>query len=281
MTLSFLRGAAISLMLALGAGALRADEAPVPDPVGQIVTAMRGAEMIAVMRLEGEQYGDALSQQYLGSPGTAGWITQVDAIYDRTLTIDRITEGMRGALQGADTDAILTFLTSQTGTRFAEAELQARRAMLDPQIEAAALASGRQAVAAQSPRALQLGRMMDATDMVSTNTALTLNDLLALFHGLRDGQFPGLDMSDAQILEIVSSQASDLDRTTTDWLHGYLQLAYSSISDADVDAYIAFLETPAGQAFNAATFATFGTISEDINTALGHALAEAAGRKPL
>lgn len=281
MTFSFLRGAALGLMMALGAGGLRADEAPRIDPVVQIVTAMRTDDMIAVMRLEGAQYGDTLSQQYLGSPGTDAWAAQVAAIYDRTLTAARVVEEMRPALQGADTAAILAFLTGQTGARFAEAELQARRAMLDPQTEAAAIAAARKAVAGQSARAVQLGRMMDATDMVSTNTALTLNDLLALFHGLRDAHFPGLDMSDAQMLDIVSAQADGLDQSTAEWLHGYLQLAYSSISDADVEAYIAFLETPAGQAYNAATFAAFGAISEDINTALGRALADAARRKPL
>jgi hypothetical protein len=56
----------------------------------------------------------------------------------------------------------------------------------------------------------------------------------------------------------------------------FLTLTYQPLSDADLQAYIAFSKTPAGQRVNAAMFqaydALFDEISRDLGRAFGLAL---------
>jgi hypothetical protein len=50
-------------------------------------------------------------------------------------------------------------------------------------------------------------------------------------------------------------------------------MAYSPLEDAELETYITFAMTPAGQALNRALFTGFGKAYEDISYALGRAVA--------
>jgi hypothetical protein len=57
------------------------------------------------------------------------------------------------------------------------------------------------------------------------------------------------------------------------WLFSYLSLAYQPLSDADLDAYIAFSETPAGQRLNTIIFTAFDEAFRQVSFDLGRASA--------
>ena len=51
----------------------------------------------------------------------------------------------------------------------------------------------------------------------------------------------------------------------------YLGLAYQPLSEADLDAYIAFMESPAGKRLNAAMFVAFDQVFRKVSYNLGRA----------
>ena len=61
-----------------------------------------------------------------------------------------------------------------------------------------------------------------------------------------------------------------------DWVYPFLTLAYQPLSDDELQSYIDFSETPAGQRVNAAMFqaydAVFDQISRDLGRSFGIAL---------
>ena len=61
----------------------------------------------------------------------------------------------------------------------------------------------------------------------------------------------------------------EIRRTTTEWVMSFLLLAYQPLSDADLETYIAFSQTPAGQDMNRAVFNAFDQMFIDISRSLG------------
>ena len=49
-------------------------------------------------------------------------------------------------------------------------------------------------------------------------------------------------------------------RETEDWLYPFMSLAYQPLTDAELQAYLAFSETAGGQRLNAAVFAAFDVV---------------------
>lgn len=64
---------------------------------------------------------------------------------------------------------------------------------------------------------------------------------------------------------------------TVDWLLPFLTLAYQPLTDAELQDYIDFSETPAGKKVNAAMFAAFdqmfATISQDLGRTVARQMA--------
>ena len=72
---------------------------------------------------------------------------------------------------------------------------------------------------------------------------------------------------------LIQIDDSTRSATTGGWLLTFLGLAYQPLSDADLDAYIAFSETPAGQVLNRAQFAAFDALFAEVSHRLGVAAA--------
>ena len=72
-------------------------------------------------------------------------------------------------------------------------------------------------------------------------------------------------MTEDQILTDVWSQEADIRENTTDWLFSFLFMAYAPLDDADLEAYIAFSQTDAGETINRAMFDSFDELFTGIN----------------
>jgi hypothetical protein len=73
----------------------------------------------------------------------------------------------------------------------------------------------------------------------------------------------------------VWGQEGQIRSDTEGWLHAYLGLAYAPLTEAELDAYIAFWETPAGKRLNAVLFAAFDQVFTGVSKELGRATGQA------
>jgi hypothetical protein len=78
-----------------------------------------------------------------------------------------------------------------------------------------------------------------------------------------------MGLSQSDMLAEVWAQEGDLRRETEDWLYPFLNLAYQPLSIADLDAYIAFSNSAAGRAINAALFVAFDVLGKDQSRGMG------------
>lgn len=262
--------AALALPLAMARPAQAADAAE----VDQLWRLMLMPEVIEVMRAEGRDYGASLDEDMLGGQGGPGWAAEVAVIYDPAKMTMQSKAAFAEALAGADVSAAIAFFESGIGARAVQLEYQARQTMLDPEADEAAKAGAQEMRQRKPPRLAQLTRLAEANDLFESNVSGAMNANLAFFRGLASGGALDPDMDEAAILTEVWSQEPGVRADTVDWVYSFMTLAYQPLSDAELDLYIAFSESPAGQVLNRATFAAFDDMFVDISYALGAGLAK-------
>lgn len=262
---------ALACGLSLAAGPVIAQE--LPSPEDQLFAALQLPEIIAVMRSEGIAYGAKIGADLFPGAVDSDWSAQVELIYDTGRMTDQARAAFRAELAGADIAPMLAFFITEPGASFAALEVSARTAMLDPSVDAASKEIAALASAENTPRFQLVQRFARANDLIDTNVVAAMNSNYAFYLGLMDGGAAQPGVTEAEVLASVWEQEAQIRDTTTEWVTSFLLMAYQPLPDADIEAYIAFSETPAGAALNQAVFTAFDGMFVDISRALGVASA--------
>lgn len=246
------------------------------QPVGDLARLLRIDDLMVVMRDEGVAYGADLEAELFPGAGGARWQRHVARIYDPA-SMQRRFDAVFGPEMAADPvaqDATRGFFASERGQRIVDLELAARRALLDEAVEQAARVQVDEMRRADDPRIDAIDRFARANDLIEQNVAGALNASLAFYRGMAaGGAFEG-GLTEGQMLADVWSQEAEVRREMQEWLFPFLALAYQPLSDDDLQAYVAFSETPAGQTLNAAIFAGFAAVFDAVSQDLGLAAAQ-------
>lgn len=236
----------------------------------QLYIALRLPEILDVMRQEGLAYGAKIGEDLFATgPVDPDFTARVAAIYDLDQMRAQSEAAFAVQLAGKDVTAMLAFFTSEPGRSFSALELSARTAQLDEAIDAAAKETAAMAMADNTPRYQLVQRFADANDLIETNVVGALNSNFAFYQGLRQGGAMQAGVTDDEVLANVWDQESEIRRTTTEWVISFLLMAYQPLSDADLETYIAFSQTPAGVDLNQAVFNAFDQMFIDISKSLG------------
>jgi len=230
-------------------------------------------EIIDIMREEGLSYGDTIGADLFAAEPSAEWDMTVAAIYDPEVMIGMVRRDFEIALSDADLDPMIAFFGSEQGQAIVGLEVSARRALLDPAVEEASEDAAAIAAADSDPRLDLVAEFVEVNDLIETNVAGSLNSNLAFYEGLVDGRAFGGALTEEQILTDVWAQEADIRESTTDWLFSFLFMAYAPLEDADLEAYIAFSQTEAGEQINSAMFDSFEDLFTGISRSLGRAAA--------
>jgi len=246
-------------------------------PVSQVaplVEALGLPDLLPVLRAEGLAYADDLAAGMFPGRDPARWTGMAGRIYrtDRMRAV--MEQHLARGLSAADVDALVGFFTSDLGQRIVALEVSAREALLDEAVDEASREMLDRMRAEDDPRLEVLRRFIDANDLVERNVVGALNSNFAFYEGLDAGGAFGGEMSEAQMLADVWNQEAEIRDETIDWAYSYLGMAYRPLSDAEIDAYVALSQTPAGQALNAALFDAFDALFVEISRDLGRAAAQ-------
>ena len=273
-----LRRVFLGMALALGVVWAGLPAAAGAEQRAELLEALRLPELIEIMRSEGLDHGAEIGESLLGPRDGPGWAATVAAIYGRERMLGIMTERLEVELASAEAEvaAMLGFFASGQGQRLVELEISARRAMLDPEIEAAARDRWAEMAEDGGDRVEALRRFADVADLIEANVVGGLNSTYAFYIGLMDGELRGGWVGRGEVLADVMAQEPEIRAEIEEWLFAYLSLAYGPVGAADLDAYIAFFETPAGERLNVALFAAFHemfeTLSRDLGLAAGRIL---------
>lgn len=236
-----------------------------------LLEALKIAETIEIMRLEGQSYGGELATDLAPHADQVAWAGVVDQIYDTEKMYDLIAAEFENELAQTDLAPILTYYQSEDGREIVALELAARRAFLDPETEAMAVTRFGNINATGSNLLDQVEVLIQDSDLVELNVAGALNSDLMFYRGLNDGG--AFALTEDEILTDVWSQENEVRRSSREWLQSFLMMAYEPLKPAQLDDYAAFYRTSEGRDLNRAIFAAFDEMYEEISYLLGLAVA--------
>ena len=240
--------------------------------IDALLRATRLESLVHVVATEGARHGLGLEASLFPGRGGVAWGRVVSSIQAPERLVPVLTETIRGELGADELAAASIFFASALGRKVAAREVEARRAMLDADVEAEAMA----AVALPDPtddRAALVDEVIETLDLVGANVSGGLNANYAFYRGLGDGGALARRLTEREMLAMVWGQEPEVRASMTRWLTAYLSRAYAPLSDQELRDYIAFLGTKAGRRWSAALFAGFGRVFEETSYELGLAAA--------
>jgi len=176
-------------------------------------------------------------------------------------------------LSPEDVAQVTLFYSTDLGQRIVSGELTAWRAISDEATEEAANAAYFQLLEDNGARADLLSRFIEINGFIDLNVQGALNSNYAFYRGLSDAGAYEQALPPAMMLNEVWGQEPEIRRETVLWLNSFQLMAYEGLSDAEMETYIAFSDTPAARAYNAALFAGFDAVFETMSYRLGSAAA--------
>lgn len=224
-----------------------------------------------VMRDEGLALGAEMDRDVLGGNGGNFWTNRIAKLYDEKRIVRHVAGALAEGLSEAQVAEVTAFFDTPRGRRILTLETDARRAMIDDDIEQVARQTYEDLRGSDDPRLALISEFIEVNDLLERNVAGALSSDYRFTRGMVEGG--ALAMSDGDILSEVWEREDEVREDTASWLYGFLLLAYGPLSDDDLADYIAFSETPAGQALNAALFDGFESYFADISFMLGFSVA--------
>ena len=243
-----------------------------PKEVAALHEALQLDRIIAIMRKEGMEHGEALAVDMFPQ-SAGGWENTIRSIYDEEAMRDLVTARFAAALEDTDAGPLLAFFGSGLGQRIISLEVEAREAMLAPDVEAVAEENWAEMLAGNDPRVPLLERFLAANDLVESNVTGSMNASYAFYQGLSEGAAFDGALSEEEILADVWAQEDGIRIDTEDWVYSYIALAYGPLSDAEIDTYTELSLTEEGQDLNRALFDAFDAMYVSLSRALGRAAA--------
>lgn len=236
-----------------------------------LVDVLKLREAAEILRVEGVESAAQLNEDMLEGQGGASWQIQLDAIYDPDRMIEMVRSALEAELEGALLEDVIDFFAANPGARIVTLENTARDAIRDPAVEEAARARFAEVEGSDDARLALIDELVASGDMINRNVTNAMNANVQFLRGLVDGD--AAEMTEDEMLSSVSGDLEEMTEDTRGWLFGYMLLAYSPLEIDELEAYLAFSTTPAGEALNRALFDGFGRSYEDISYALGRAVA--------
>ena len=247
--------------------------APAADRIGALDQLLGLDGLFEILAEEGSKQGADLEQSMFPGQGGDRWAATVRRIYTLPPIRARFDTVFHRALADnpAMFDAVEGFFGSERGQRIIRLEIEARRAMLDTEVEEAAEVAAERMKEDRDPKLRQIRRLIEAGDMVEQNVASSMTGLLAFNTGLAETAPARLRTPQDVLMEQVRGQERQIRAEIITWLGAYMALAYGPLDEADMDAYAAFLETPEGRHFFAAMVEGFDQALRPVMQDLGHA----------
>ncbi|MBO9449727.1 DUF2059 domain-containing protein [Tropicibacter sp. R16_0] len=238
----------------------------------RLARAMKLDEVAEILRAEGLRYGASIDDDMLAGQGGDHFARVISDIYQEDRIVSAIRAGMEVHLDDETLSDSVAFFSSDLGQTIISLENSARRAFADPTIEDAA--RERYEATSSDDRFLQqLETYIEANNLVEQNVDGALTADYNFYLGLAEGN--GAPRDDQGMLATILEGREDIRADTQDWLYGFLMMAYSPLSEQQMDDNIAFSRTKAGIALNTALFEGFDDLYNRISFDLGLAVARA------
>lgn len=244
------------------------------EQIAPLIEATGVPELMEIIRAEGLSHAASLEADMFPGRGRARWSDMVDRIYDPARMLDLFAVEMAERTPPGQIDPVVDFYGAELGQRIVSLELSAREALLEPAVEAA---SNEYLALLQDEGGARLDLLEEfagVNDLVESNVSAALNANFAFYTGLNNAGGFGEIREEGEMLREIWSQEEQIRFETALWVMSYLAMAYQPLDDRELDAYIGFSRSEAGQQLNANLFHAFDELFQVISYEMGMAAAQ-------
>ena len=235
-------------------------------------------ELFEIMAEEGRQSVLADGADALQGRTLTDFTRAVGQIYDAERMHADFLAALMAELEGAGdvVEDALEFAGTELGREVLQLEISARRALLEEEVDEVARmalhdARRSDATDARAARLDLVRARVAANDLIELNVSLGMNTSLAYYQGLF-AENALMELGAEDMLQMVWMQEPAIRVEIEDWIESYFLMSYQPLSDADLEAYIAYVSTPLAKAFNRAMFRAFDAVFSEISLAVGRVL---------
>ncbi len=236
--------------------------------------ALEMGEVFEILKEEGIEAGIGIAEEDEAITVSPAWTARLASIY----SVEKMEAVFRGAmidspdLEGSE--AAIAFFESELGQTIVRIELDARKALNNEELEK--VVRGRvETMRDDEPERIGLyDDFIAVNDLVESNVMGALNSNLAFYRGMATSENYREAMTESFMISTVWGQEPEIREEMEDWTINFSVLAYGTLSETDMQAYIDMSETEAGQNLNTALFAGFDAVFEMQSFELGRAMAE-------
>ncbi len=242
-----------------------------PEEIERLSGLIGVDELIEIVRDEGMVQAEELRESMFPDASVARWGGVQAKIYDPLRLSDTFGKVFAGELAEAEIAPLLEFFESEAGRQVIRLEIDARQAIMEPDVEQVAREVYLERAVEGGPRLDLLDRFVEANDLIEYNVMGAMNASLAFYRGLSDGG--ALEMTESDMLREVWGQEQEIRHDSSEWLYGYMLMAYEPLGDGELQAYIDMSGSDQGRVLNRALFAGFDAMFDEVSYALGRAAA--------
>lgn len=266
------RRSAVALLVTVAAAVMSLSAAAEPafEPA-ELSDAYQLEALFEIVAQEGREDAADIGAEVTGSDGSSGWERAMARLYDPARLLENFLSELEQEFprQPEAFDAAIAFARSTPGAQMVQLEVDARAAMLDPDIEQMARERLGEAREADAGTLAFVDARIEANDLIEGNVSLGLNSALAYFVGFAQTAPGALQPEAGRIMADVWQQEGAIRAEITDWLRAYFLLAYAPLDDEARAAVLDHAASPEGVAFNTAMFNAFDRLYSGLSRALG------------
>lgn len=253
--------------------ALAITSASASSLIDRYYAALHMDEVFEILRSEGVEAGQGMTED--GQIGASpAWTARLGQIY----AIDKMDALFRHALENntafEGSEEAIAFFETDLGSKIARLELDARVALAVEGMEDQIRERVSEMRGEDPDRIAMYQTFIDVNDLVESNVSGALNANLSFYQGMASNPAFGDGMTEDFMLTTVWAQEGEIREDMKDWTMNFSTLAYSVLSNEDVQQYIDISTVPSGQKLNAVLFAGFDKVFEVQSYELGRATAE-------
>lgn len=258
--------ALFAAVLVICAGALQAKNGEEQD-LAALMELLHFTQVTEVLVEEGRGLADDFAEQGLGVPQFA-WEEMLGKLYHPKTMLMAMEMELGKALDGVDLAPMTAFFSGELGQKIARLELEARRALTEEAAQDAANAAWA-ALDPDTARAQLIEDYVNVNDLIDLNVVGALNSDLAYYEGLWQSVDTQTTATSEDLMREIWASEPDVRADVSEWVYSFSVVAYDTLSDEELSAYIDFARSDAGQTLNTALFAAFDAVYDDISRGLG------------
>tara|TARA_B110000503_G_scaffold20749_1_gene31314 strand:- start:369 stop:1136 length:768 start_codon:yes stop_codon:yes gene_type:complete len=205
-------------------------------------------DIVDIMREEGVVCGAQIGTDLFPNQVSPAWRATVETIYDSAAMHASVEAAFIHALDNQDVTPMVAFFSPDFGKTLVSLEVSARQALLDDTVDQASKDVATVAKFNNTERFQLVDAFVQTNDLIKINVAGAMNSNVAFYMGLMAGGALDEALTQDQILNDVWDQEADIRANTSEWVYGFLLLAYDPVREADLETYTAFSASDTGVA---------------------------------